>query len=85
MEENKRFGFLLKKIREEKGIFQQFIARKAGISNTYLSGIESGDKTPTIQTICAVAAALDLTFNQLLILYLKVYGNDELNEYILNQ
>lgn len=37
-------GYALKKIRTERGIRQNVAAKKAGISQTYLSQIESGDK-----------------------------------------
>lgn len=37
-------GFRLKSIREQKGVKQNFIANKLGITNNYLSELEAGKK-----------------------------------------
>ena len=58
---NKEIGKVIKEVRESKGIKQIFIAEKAGISNRYLSAIESGTKKPTSETIKKIAEALGVT------------------------
>jgi len=61
-------GQAISKIRNDKGVKQKFVAEKAGISPEYLSNIESGGKTPTIPTIEAIAAALEVSVPYLLLL-----------------
>lgn len=67
-------GNAIKKIRQEKGIRQNIIADKAGISNEYLSNIESGRRLPTLQSLEKICKALNISF-----LYLFfVAGEDSL-------
>lgn len=61
-------GQAIRKIRNEKGIKQKFIAEKAGISNEYLSNIESGAKTPTIPALSKICDALEVSLAYLLLL-----------------
>lgn len=53
-----RIGAIIKSIRLEKGIKQIELARMAGISNTYLSDIESGRTVPSLKTLTKIAHAL---------------------------
>lgn len=53
-----KIGAIIKKIRLEKGIKQIELARMAGISNTYLSDIESGRTIPSLKTLTKIARAL---------------------------
>jgi mRNA interferase RelE/StbE len=46
--------------REEKGLKQNDLARRAGISPAMLNEIEQGKKTPSLATAKAIAATLDL-------------------------
>lgn len=46
--------------REHRGLTQQELADKAGISKPYLSQIESGKRQGTVETLAAVARALDV-------------------------
>lgn len=46
--------------REYRGLTQQELADKAGISKPYLSQIESGKRQGTVETLAAVARALDV-------------------------
>lgn len=54
-------GPTIKNIRNQKGLKQIWVAKKAGISNRYLSGIESGKKNPTIKTIENVCKVLGIS------------------------
>ena len=55
-----KIGAIIKKMRLEKGIKQIELARMAGISNTYLSDIESGRTIPSIKTLTKIARALGM-------------------------
>lgn len=61
-------GQAIRKIRDDKGIKQKFIADKAGISNEYLSNIESGVKIPTLSSLSKICEALEITVPYLLLM-----------------
>ena len=63
-----KVGNAIRKIRNEKGIKQKFIAEKAGISNEYLSIIESDSKTPTLAVLNQISDALGISLAYLLLL-----------------
>lgn len=53
-------GYKIKECREEIGISQEELARKAKISRTTLSGLESGAiKTTTTGTLLKIATAMN--------------------------
>ena len=53
----------LKLWREHRGLTQQDVAIRAGISKPYLSQIETGKRQGTVETLLAVARALDIPFD----------------------
>lgn len=53
-------GYKIREYREIVGISQEELARKAGISRTTLSGLESGTiKRTTTETLLKIAQALN--------------------------
>jgi transcriptional regulator with XRE-family HTH domain len=48
-------GISIRKIRKEKELTQKEFAKIIGITQTYLSQIETGDKTPTIGVLEAMS------------------------------
>ncbi len=53
-------GYKIKECREELGISQEELAKRARISRTTLSGLESGAiKTTTTDTLLKIATALN--------------------------
>lgn len=48
----------IKEIRVDKKLSQKELARKAGISQSYLSELESNKKSPTLRQLCKIADAL---------------------------
>ena len=53
-------GYKIRECREEIGISQEELAKRARISRTTLSGLESGTiKTTTTSTLLKIAEALD--------------------------
>ncbi|MEY8001930.1 helix-turn-helix domain-containing protein [Clostridium sp. Mt-5] len=53
-------GQKIKKIRLKKGMKQYELAKRAGISNTYLSDLEVGRTTPSIKTLDKLSKALEV-------------------------
>lgn len=53
-------GEKIKKKRLEKNIKQCELAKKAGMSNTFLSDIENGRSEPSIKTLSKIAGALEI-------------------------
>ena len=51
--------------REHRGLTQQQLAHAAGISTPYLSQIESGKRTGSPEVLGAIAAALNLTLDDI--------------------
>ncbi len=67
----KRFGKMLKRIRQEKGLTQDALAKKAGISRPYLAQLEGSAKkapirTPSMATLERLAKALRVKMGELL-------------------
>ena len=54
------FGLLLRCLRKEKNLSQQELAYKADLDRTYISLIERGQRTPTIETLFKLSKALEL-------------------------
>ena len=56
----------VKRLRKERGLSQDQLARKADITYTTLAKIESGaNQNPTIKTLQGIAKALDVTLDEL--------------------
>jgi transcriptional regulator with XRE-family HTH domain len=56
----------LKKLRKQRELSQEELARKAGVTYSTLIKLESGvNKNPTIKTIQQIAAALEVTLDEL--------------------
>ena len=55
-------GYCLKEVREEKGMTQEELAEKSGVSRGTISAIENGtSRATTTKTLVALARALDTT------------------------
>jgi transcriptional regulator with XRE-family HTH domain len=61
MDMRKLVGRNLKRIRERKGLTQERLAEISGFSQQYLSGLEQGQRNPTIVTIYEIAQALGVS------------------------
>jgi DNA-binding XRE family transcriptional regulator len=51
--------------REHRGLTQQELAKRVGISKPYLSQIETGKRQGTVETLSALARALDVPLDVL--------------------
>lgn len=63
--DNQAVGFVIRKIRKEKGMTQEFLSGFAGIARTHLTMIEKGTKQPNFETVWKIALALGLTPSEL--------------------
>lgn len=52
--------------RRDRGWSQQTLAGEANLSLRYLAGIERGEENPSLETIVAIAQALDIGPSRLL-------------------
>lgn len=55
------FGVALKNLREDRRLSQEKIGRLAGLNRSFVSRLESGDRTPNLRTVERLADALDIT------------------------
>jgi transcriptional regulator with XRE-family HTH domain len=59
-------GARVRDLRRRRGISLSELARRAAVGKATLSGLEAGTRNPTLDTLHAVAAALDLPLTTLL-------------------
>lgn len=60
-----RFGGNVRRLRESVDITQESLAEKAELDQTYISGIENGDRNPTILSVLRIAKALKTSASEL--------------------
>jgi transcriptional regulator with XRE-family HTH domain len=51
----------IRELRHAKGLSQERLAEEAGIHRTYLGGIETGRRNPSLRNLIRIARALDVT------------------------
>ena len=66
MDMRKLVGDNTARIRKEKGLTQEALAEKSGLSQQYISGLENGQRNPTIVTLFELASALGVSHVELL-------------------
>lgn len=62
----KKFGLEVKRRREKLGLTQEDFADRSGLHRTYISGIERGDRNPTIDIVFAIARALKCNASEIM-------------------
>ncbi len=65
MKLEKTFGMNVRKWRKMRGISQETLAEKAQLHPTYVSGVESGNRNPTVKVVGRIAEALGVEPGQL--------------------
>lgn len=65
MDMRKLVGSNTARIRKEKGLTQEQLAERTGISQQYISGLENGRRNPTIVTIFEISSALGVEHMEL--------------------
>ena len=66
MDMRKLVGSNVKRIRQQKGLTQEQLAEISGYSQQYISGLEKGNRNPTVITIFEIASALSVGHLELL-------------------
>jgi transcriptional regulator with XRE-family HTH domain len=66
MEIEQRLAERVKRYRKARGWSQEELADRASLHRTFISQIERSTKRTTIKSVAKVAAALEVTFGQLL-------------------
>jgi transcriptional regulator with XRE-family HTH domain len=66
MDMRKLVGRNAARIRRERGLTQEQLAERSGLSQQYLSGLERGQRNPTIVTLYELATALGVSHLDLL-------------------
>jgi transcriptional regulator with XRE-family HTH domain len=64
----KAFGRRLRSVREAAGLTQERVAERAHTDAKYVSALENGRSSPTLDTIMALAKALNVRADDLLLL-----------------
>lgn len=62
----KKFGTNLKRLRESKGMSQEELCFKSGLSKNQIGNIERGEVNTTISTLYAISVALDMNLQEFL-------------------
>jgi transcriptional regulator with XRE-family HTH domain len=60
-----RFGLAVRAARRERGWAQEQLSEAAGLDRTYVSGLERGQRNPTLTTQERIAVALGRTLWEL--------------------
>ncbi|HEV2572329.1 MAG TPA: helix-turn-helix transcriptional regulator [Beijerinckiaceae bacterium] len=61
MDMRKLVGRNFARLRQKKGLTQEAVAERSGISQQYLSGLERGQRNPTVITLYELARALGVS------------------------
>jgi transcriptional regulator with XRE-family HTH domain len=64
--EHLAFGVELREARTSLGLSQEQLAQKADLDRTYVSGIERGERNPSLTNLLRLADALDTTLAALM-------------------
>lgn len=59
------YGRAIRELRAERGISQERLAHIADLDRTYVSGIERGERNPSLANILKLAEALDVNVSEL--------------------
>lgn len=62
----KRFGQVVRRERESKGLSQEKLAGLAGLDRSYMHRLESGRSSPTLDTLESLARALQVLPSELI-------------------
>lgn len=65
MDMRKLVGKNFARLRREKGLTQEQIEERSGLSQQYLSGLERGKRNPTVITLYELAQALGVSHVEL--------------------
>lgn len=61
-----QLGSAIRRLRTDEKLTIEALASKAGIHWTYLTGVERGQRNPTLKVIVAIAGALEIEVSELM-------------------
>jgi transcriptional regulator with XRE-family HTH domain len=67
MTNNQAFGVVLREIRTEKKIAQDTLAFDANLDRTYISTLELGRRSPSLNTMMALCEALHVPLSEMIL------------------
>lgn len=62
----KKFGQSIRRLRLNQRLSQEEFAAVAGLDRSYVGAIERGEQNPSLWTIARLAAALKVTFSEIM-------------------
>lgn len=57
----KKFGRRIRQLRQEHGWSQERLAAECTLDRSYIGGVERGERNVSLDNICRIAAALQVT------------------------
>jgi transcriptional regulator with XRE-family HTH domain len=77
-------GQHIKRLREDRGLNVRGLAAKAGLTGSAVSRVENGKRTPALDTLKAIASALDVPLTDMFAMsgYLGPYDLPSLTPYL---
>lgn len=76
------FGTTFRQIRKSKKLSQSEVAERAGLSISYISDVERGVANPKLDTIEALAKAIDVSAGELFNFNARTVGPQQIRERI---
>ena len=64
-EEHAAYGLALRRLRTERGLSQERMAHLADLDRSYVSGIERGERNPSLANILKLTAVLGVNVSEL--------------------
>ena len=64
-----RFGRAIRRRRRELDLSQEELAEKSGLHRNYISGIENGERNPSLKNIAKLVAGLEISVSDLFVNY----------------
>jgi transcriptional regulator with XRE-family HTH domain len=61
----RRLAVRIRELRHDRGLSQERLAEEAGIHRTYLGGIETARRNPSLRNLIRIARALGVTMARL--------------------
>ena len=74
------FGQVLQQFRKEKGLSQEELSFESGYHRTYISLLERGKKSPSLNTLFQLAKALNVEPSEIMVRIQKMGVNDSLKQ-----
>lgn len=59
------YGLAIRELRTEQGLSQERLAQLAGLDRTYTSGVERGERNPSLANLLKIAEALNVPLSQI--------------------